>query len=572
MRLTNALVPLLGTAFATAFAAVMAAPAAAQAGSPAPAPAAAAAGPNYHEHVAPILLKHCASCHRPGEVAPFPLLSYADARKRGRNLLQVVEDRYMPPWHPAPGYGSFRNEMRLAEAQITTLRNWVKAGMPEGPPEKAQKPPTFPEGWQLGEPDMVLRTSGAFEVPAGGRDVYRNFAIPVGLAEDKWLTAIEIRPGSRAVLHHVLVFLDERREGQQLDGKDGKPGFGGMRLQNAPLIATWAVGGMPEHLPEGLAIKLPKGSDLVLQSHLHPSGKKEKEQTTIGLHFADKPPTRTLVSIQLPPLFGATAGLDIPAGEKDYKLQDRLELPCDVDAVQIGGHAHQLCTSVKMFAESKDGTEVPLLHIPEWDFDWQNTYTFRELVRIPKGATLRAELRYDNSAANPNNPNKPPKRVRWGRETNDEMGSVTLLVVPADEKDLDALLAAVGGKNAERAIARAEKVVDEQFDTFDKNRDGKLAKDELPRQMRMFFDGLDKDGDGGLTREEAKGVTELLKQFGAGFGGQPSGPGAPGGLPGGVPGFPGSGGGGGGSGGDAGGGRRRRGNNGGGAGGGSGGE
>lgn len=555
MRLTTiARVPLLAALFSAAFAAATPA----QGAKPAPAPAAAAAGPNYHEHVAPILLAHCANCHRPGEVAPFPLLTFADARKRGRNLLQVVEDRYMPPWHPAPGYGSFRNEMRLADGQIATIRNWVKAGMPEGPADKAPKPPSFPEGWQLGEPDMVLRTSGAYEVAASGRDVYRNFAIPVGLAEDKWITAIEVRPGSRAVLHHVLVFLDERGEGQQLDGKDGKPGFGGMRLQNAPLIATWAVGGMPEHLPEGLAIKLPKGSDLVLQSHLHPSGKKEKEQTTIGLHFADKPPTRTLVSIQLPPLFGATAGLDIPAGEKDYKLQDRFELPCDVDAVQIGGHAHQLCTSVKMFAESKDGTEIPLLHIPEWDFDWQNTYTFRDLVRIPKGATLRADLRYDNSADNPNNPNKPPKRVRWGRETNDEMGSVTLLVVPADEKDLPELLAAVGGKNAERAIARAERVVDEQFDTFDKNRDGKLAKDELPRQMRMFFDGLDKDGDGGLTREEAKGVTELLKQFGAGFGGQPSGPG-------GVPAGPGGGDGGGG--GDT---RRRRGGNGGRSGGGSG--
>lgn len=514
----------------------------------------AAAGPNYHEHVAPILLAHCASCHRPGEVAPFPLLTYADARKRGRNLLQVVEDRYMPPWHPAPGYGSFRNELRLGDGQIATLRNWVKAGMPEGPADKTPKAPSFPEGWQLGEPDMVLRTSGAYEVAANGRDVYRNFAIPVGLAEDKWITAIEVRPGSRAVLHHVLVFLDERGEGQQMEGKDGKPGFGGMRLQNAPLIATWAVGGMPEHLPEGLAIKLPKGSDLVLQSHLHPSGKKEKEQTTIGLHFADKPPTRTLVSIQLPPLFGATAGLDIPAGEKDYKLQDRFELPCDVDAVQIGGHAHQLCTSVKMFAESKDGKEIPLLHIPEWDFDWQNTYTFRDLVRLPKGATLRADLRYDNSADNPSNPNKPPKRVRWGRETNDEMGSVTLLVVPADEKDLPELLAAVGGKNAERAIARAERVVDEQFDTYDKNRDGKLAKDELPRQMRMFFDGLDKDGDGGLTREEAKGVTELLKQFGAGFGGQPGGPG---GLPTG-PGGTGGGSGGGAGGGNGGGTRRRR--------------
>jgi hypothetical protein len=533
------------------------------------------AAPNYHEHVAPILLGHCANCHRPGEAAPFPLLTFADARKRGRNLLEVVEDGYMPPWHPAPGYGSFRNELRLAEAQVTTLRNWVKAGMPEGPPDKSPKPPTFATGWQLGEPDLVLRTSGAFEVPANGRDIYRNFSLPVGLPEDKWITAIEVRPGSRAVLHHVLVFLDEQGEGQRLEGKDGRPGFGGMQLQRAPMIGVWAVGGMPEHLPDGLAIKLPKGSDLVLQSHLHPSGKKEKEQTTIGLHFADKPPTRTLVSIQLPPFFGATAGLDIPAGEKDYRLQDSFELPCDVDAVTIGGHAHQLCTSVKMFAETKDGAEIPLLHIRDWDFDWQNTYTFREFVRLPKGATLRADLRYDNSKDNPDNPNKPPKRVRWGRQTEDEMGSVTVMVVPADEKDVEALLAAVGGKNAERAIARAEKVVDEQFDTFDKNRDGKLAKDELPRQMRMFFDGLDKDGDGGLTKDEAKGITDLIRQFG-GAGGQP------GGLPGGFPGGGGSGGGGGnggggtgggtGGGGDAGGGRRRRNGSGSGSGSGSGGE
>lgn len=520
--------------------------------------AAAKPAPNYNEHVAPILHARCASCHRPGEVAPFPLLTFADARKRGRNLLQAVEDRYMPPWHPAPGYGAFRNDLRLDDAQIATLRDWVKAGMPEGPADKSPKPPTFPEGWQLGEPDLVLRTSGAFEVPASGRDVYRNFAIPVGLPEDKWLTAIEIRPGSRAVLHHVLVFLDQQGEGQRLEGKDGRPGFGGMRLQNAPLVATWAVGGMPEHLPEGLAIKLPKGSDLVLQSHLHPSGKKEKEQTTIGLHFADKPPTRTLVSIQLPPLFGATAGLDIPAGEKDYRLQDSFELPCDVDAVTIGGHAHQLCSSVKMFAETKDGKEIPLLHIRKWDFDWQNTYTFREFVRLPKGAVLRADLRYDNSKDNPNNPNKPPKRVRWGRETEDEMGSVTVLVVPADEKDVETLLTAVGGKNAERAIARAERVVDEQFDTFDKNRDGKLAKDELPRQMRPFFEQLDADGDGALSKEEAKGVTELLKRFGRGFGGQPGGGGLPDAPGGGDPG-------------DGGGRRRRGGGSGGGGSGGTGG-
>lgn len=485
--------------------------------------------PTFTEHIAPIVFGSCSGCHRPGEVAPFPLLTYADVRKRGKNILQVVEDRYMPPWHPEPGYGSFRNDARLSNEQIETLRGWVKAGMPEGPADKLPKLPAFPVGWQLGEPDMVVRTSGAFEVPASGRDIYRNFAIPLGLPEDKWLTAIEVRPSARAVLHHVLVFLDEQREGQAMDGKDGRPGFSGMRLQRAPMIAGWAVGGMPEHLPDGLAIKIPKGSDLVLQSHLHPSGKKEQEQTVIGLHFADEAPARTLVTIQLPPFFGFTAGLDIPANEKDYRLQDSFELPCDVDAVSIGGHAHMLCTSLKMFAERKDGEELPLLHIANWDFDWQNRYTYRSLVRLPKGAVVRADLRYDNSKDNPNNPNKPPKRVRWGRETTDEMGSVSLLVVPADEKDLELLLNAVGRKNAERAIARVERAVDEQFDTYDKNRDGKLAKDELPRQLRLFFDRLDKDQDGALSKEEAKGIGDLFGELGRGLGGQPPGGGSGGG-------------------------------------------
>lgn len=484
--------------------------------------------PTFTEDVAAIVFRSCTGCHRPGEVAPFPLLTYGDVKKRGKNILQVVEDRYMPPWHPEPGYGQFRNDPRLSDAQIGTLRAWVKAGMPEGPADQLPKLPTYPEGWQLGEPDLVVRTSGAFEVPANGRDIYRNFAIPLGLPEDRWITAIEIRPSARAVLHHVLVFLDETREGQAMDGRDGRPGFSGMRLQRAPMIAGWAVGGMPEHLPDGLAIKLPKGSDLVLQSHLHPSGKPEKEQTVIGIHFADRAPERTLVSIQLPPFFGITAGLDIPANEADYRLQDQFELPCAVDAVSIGGHAHMLCTSMKMFAEMPDGQETPLLHIAHWDFDWQNRYTFRSQVRLPKGAVLHADLRYDNSKDNPNNPNKPPRRVRWGRETTDEMGSVTLLVVPADEKDLEVLLAALGRKNAERAIARAERAVDEQFDSYDKNRDGKLGKDEVPRQLRLFFDRLDKDKDGSLSKDEAKAIGELLGELGRGFGGQPGGAGGSG--------------------------------------------
>ncbi|MFY9344557.1 MAG: hypothetical protein WAT39_18845 [Planctomycetota bacterium] len=491
-------------------ASVLLAPAVAQTASPPAAP------PTFTEHIALLVWNSCSHCHRPGEVAPFPLLTYADVRKRGRNILQVVEDRYMPPWHPEPGHGSFRNNPRLTDAQIELLRAWVKAGMPEGPPEKLGKPPQFPDGWQLGEPDLIVKTSGAFEVPASGRDVYRNFAIPIGLPEDKWLTAIEVRPSARSVLHHVLMFLDEERTGQDLDGKDGRPGFSGMRLQRAPMIGGWAVGGQPEHLPEGLAIKLPKHSDLILQSHLHPSGKKEKEQTTLGLYFAKTPPTRTLVTIQLPPFFGFTAGLDIPANEADYVLKDQFELPCDVDAVSIGGHAHMLCSSLRMWAQAANGDETPLLKIADWDFDWQNRYTFASLVRLPKGATLRAELHYDNSAGNADNPNQPPRRVRWGRETTDEMGSVTLLVVPAAEQDAAVLQQAVGRKNAAKALERVGGQIDEQFARLDKNRDGKLGKDEVPRGLRMFFDRLDQDQDGLLSKDEAKAIGELL---GRGLGG-----------------------------------------------------
>jgi mono/diheme cytochrome c family protein len=479
---------------------------------PAPSPAAtggarqpgAPANPTFTEHIAPIVLKNCAGCHRPGEVAPFPLLTYQDVRKRGRMIERVTKDRFMPPWHPEPGHGEFRNSLRLPDAAIATIAAWVAAGMPEGPADKLPPAPKFTAGWQLGEPDLVVRMAKGFEVPASGRDVYRNFVIPLGLPEDRWITAIEVRPSARAVLHHTLFFLDEHREGQGQDGVDGKPGFSGMRLRRAPMIGGWAVGGMPEHLPEGLAIKLPKNTDLVLQCHFHPSGRKETEQTTLGLFFAKAPPQRTLVAIQLPPFFGFTAGIDIPAGEKSWRLADEFKLPCDVDAVTVGGHAHMLCRSLRLAAECEGGRKEPLLLIRDWDFDWQNRYTYASPVRLPKDAVLRAELVYDNSKDNPNNPNKPPKRVVWGRESTDEMGSITLMVVPADEQDLPALQAAVRSKNQERVLARADQEIDRRIAQYDKNGDGKLTRDEVPARMRQFFDFLDKDRNGSIDKDEIK--------------------------------------------------------------------
>jgi len=270
----------------------------------------------FTQHVAPIVFNNCTSCHRPGQGAPFSLTNYAETRKKGRMIARVTKKRFMPPWHPVKGHGEFKGTLGLTDREIKTLDKWVKAGMPEGNPKKLPAMPKFPSGWQLGTPDMVVKMPRAFPVPAGGPDIYRNFAVPLNLQEDKWVTAIEVRPGDRTVLHHIIFGLDTSGSARESDGRDGRPGFSGMRGGGGRSVGTstsglggWAVGGQPNHLPLGLARHLPKGSDLVLRSHFHPSGKKTEEQTTIGLYFTDKAPKRTMVGLQLPPNFGITAGL-----------------------------------------------------------------------------------------------------------------------------------------------------------------------------------------------------------------------------------------------------------------------
>jgi EF hand len=474
--------------------------------------------PTFTEHVAPIVFHSCAQCHRPGEAAPFALLSYQDVRKRAKMIRKVVDDRYMPPWHPAPGFGEFQGCLRLPDADVAVIDAWVAAGMPEGPADKLPALPKFTSGWQLGEPDLVVKMTEPFEVPASGRDLYRNFTVPVDLDTDKWITAIEVRPSARAVLHHVLFFVDERRDGEQ-NGRGNERGFRDARLFRMPSLGGWAVGGRPEHLPEGLAMRLPAHSDIVLQSHLHPSGKKEKELITLGVYFAKEPPSRTLVPIQLPPFFGIAAGLRVPPGVNDFKLTDEFELPCAIDALTVGGHAHMICKSMRLYAVGKDGDKTPLLLIRNWDFDWQNRYTYKAPVRLPAGTVIKAEITYDNSKDNPNNPNQPPKEIHWGRETTDEMGSITLYVAAADEGDTARLIDAVQLHTKEKVVGKErladiDRRIDEMFTQYDKNKDGKLSRDEIPARMRRAFDFLDKNHDGVLDKDEAKALGGL-----GGFGG-----------------------------------------------------
>jgi uncharacterized protein (TIGR03437 family) len=413
--------------------------------------AAPAQTPTYSEQIAAIIYNNCTSCHREGEVAPFPLTSYAEVAKRGRTIAAVTQARYMPPWKAEPGWVAYRGEKRLTDEQISLIQRWVAGGMPQGDPAREPAKPVFPSGWQLGTPDLILEMPQAFPVPAEGSDIYRNFALPTNLPEDKWVRAVEFKPSSRPVVHHALFFSDNTGRARMQQAADGLPGFPGLGTvftvtdpQQALTggLGGWVPGTYPEFLPEGLAWPLAKGSDFLIQTHFHPNGAATTEKTQVGLYFGP-PPTRRIMEVQAPPFFGIRAGIDIPAGAKDYKLRGSFTLPVDVDVIKVSAHAHYLGKEAKLTATLPNGDVRVLLWIREWDFRWQQQFTLANAVALPRGTRLDGEFTYDNSADNPFNPSHPPQRVRWGEQSTDEMGSLIMTVVPRTNADLGVLQTAV---------------------------------------------------------------------------------------------------------------------------------
>src|SRR5262245_9522666 len=307
----------------------------------------------FAETIAPIVYTNCVTCHRPGEAAPFSLISYEDVAKRGALIAKVTASRYMPPWHAEPGYGEFVGERRLTDAQIATIGAWVKQGMPRGDDTKMPKPPEFPsDGWRLGQPDLILEMPLAFDVPASGPDVFRNFVIPTRLTEDKWVRGIEFRPSARKVVHHALFAQVPGGSRANVDGVDGRPGFGGLSAvgfadRNDPGLGGWAPGLQPAMFTEGFVSRLPKGSDFLLQVHFHPSGKLESEKSLIGIYFAEKGNQKDLASVMLPAAFGFGSGIDIPAGEKQFTITDSFTLPGDAKVYGAFAHAHYLGREMK---------------------------------------------------------------------------------------------------------------------------------------------------------------------------------------------------------------------------------
>lgn len=394
-------------------------------------PTTASAGPNYAEHIAPILNANCVSCHRAGEIGPMKLDSYAGAKAVAANIAQVTEKKLMPPWKPVEGHGDFTGVRKLSDAQIQLISLWAKSGAPAGNLAKAPAPPKFVKGWTLGEPDLILKMPQSYQVAPSGADVYRCFVLPTGLTEDKEVVAVEYRAGNKAVVHHVIGYLDTQGRARKMDEAEAGPGytsFGGPGFFPDGELDGWAPGKLPYFLPDGIARPLPKGSDLVMQVHYHSDGKPEEDITQVGIYFAKKPITKHLGILPL------IAPLNIPAGEASYNTAMTFPLPFDAKAVFVIPHMHLLGREIGVEAKLPDGTKKPLIQINDWDFNWQDSYNYKDFVALPKGTQLTLKARYDNSAANPRQPNNPPKSVAWGEATTDEM-CIAFIGYIADNED-----------------------------------------------------------------------------------------------------------------------------------------
>ncbi|MCA9188722.1 MAG: hypothetical protein R3E01_07965 [Pirellulaceae bacterium] len=493
----------------------------------------------FNEHVARIVHDKCTRCHRPGQSGPFSLITFDDVSSRAETIRAVLDAEYMPPWKPISTDVVYTNDRRLAEEEKTLFRRWLDAGCPEGATAAAPTPPEYSTEWTLGEPDLVIEMPEPFSVPADGPDVYRSFVFPADLPEDKWVSAIEFRPTARGAVHHALFFVDVGGAARGRRDGDGQPGFrgmsflrrGGNALKSMPENLARGLGGyvpgaMPNRLPGDLARLLPAHSDIIVQTHFHPTGKPETEQARLGLYFASQPPKKRLVPIQVPALFGIGAGIDVPAGVNNYRVEDSYVLPVDVMAYEIGGHAHYICREMAMTATLPDGTERHLLKIDDWDLDWQDQYQFGAPIALPAGTKLTTVLVYDNSSANPENPYQPPRRIQWGRESTDEMGSVTLLVTAADEADRPRIESDVRDR-AQNSIRQRIRSQVRRFGGFgaepfngalvkllDRNRDGSLQQQELPARGRdRLLDLMDSNGDDTIDAQELEAGRQLIRDL-----------------------------------------------------------
>ena len=395
----------------------------------------AAHATNFNRDVAPLVFAHCAPCHHKGGIGPFPLLTYQQVRKHASQIVAVTKSRYMPPWPPEPRYGDFADDRRLSDKQIRLISDWINEGEQEGSPADLPSVPQFNSGWQMGPPDLILRMPRPFAMGASGSDLFRNFIITTRITETRYVRAMELRLDNPRVVHHANIVLDRTESLRKRDGEDGKPGFPGMDVITEAAandfdpdshFLFWKPGSVLHPEPDDMSWRLDPGTDLVVNLHLQPTGKPETIQAEIGIYFTSRPPTRFPILVQLE----RDGTIDIPPGDRSFSVTDKLTLPVDVDVLAIYPHAHYLGKLIEAWATLPDGHRRWLIRIPDWDINWQAVYQYSRPVPLPKGTVVEMRITYDNSSANPRNPNNPPKRVTQGNRSQDEMGHVWLQLLP----------------------------------------------------------------------------------------------------------------------------------------------
>ncbi len=405
----------------------------------------------FADHIAPIIYENCAVCHRPGGVGPFSLLTFEDVRRRSVQISEVITSRFMPPWKPAEGFGpKFIGERRLREDEIEMINRWVDLEAPPGDLNEAPPPPEFTGEWQLGEPDLILEFAEPYALPAEGMDIYRNFVIPAPVSRKRYVRAMEFLPRSNLAIHHAVLQIDRTPTSREKDVAEPGPGYDGMGIGAAAPPAGQFVGWTPGQRPyqsyPDTAWTLQPGDDVVIQLHMLPRGKTENVSPRIGLYFTDEPPTRSSFVLQM-----RNYEIDIPAGETDYRFEEVMNIPVEIEVIGVYPHAHYIGKDLGAYAIFPDGSKHWLFRIPDWDFNWQSDYRYVEPLRLPAGSTLHMEYSYDNSSDNFRNPNQPPQRIVSGWRSVDEMGELSIQVLPVKETDLEALKQAQIDYEVERA-------------------------------------------------------------------------------------------------------------------------
>lgn len=426
----------------------------------------------YGAHIAPLLVKHCAECHREGEIAPFALTTYEEVAGWADMIREVVADQRMPPWHADPAHGKFSNARGLSNEEKELINKWVLAGAPAG---DLSNPPTLPpkaDGWQFdSEPDLVVQMNETFRVPADGVVKYKYFEVDPGLTEDKWVRAAEVIPGSREVVHHVLVFARDEKSSK-------RPGAGGGSFLTAYVPGLRAV-----ELPTGMAKLVPAGSKIIFQMHYTPIGEERTDRTSVGLYFADDKDVEQMVVTQET----VNRNFAIPPHDSNFEVEATSpRAPIPLTLLAMMPHMHLRGKSFQYEALLPDGQRQTLLDVPAYDFNWQTGYRLETPLNLPAGARMRCVAHFDNSENNLNNP-APDATVGWGDQTwNEMMIGYFDVAYPRPRRD---------DQPTEATTLMQQ---------FDKNSDGKIQRSEVPKKLHPVFDRLDTNGNDEVTVEELK--------------------------------------------------------------------